>query len=219
MKYRYKLFLILAVLTCFSNLTFGQADQASGRLKAADSAEQVDPLPVGALVPNGYVKTVNGESVALSMVLGDRPTVLIFYRGGWCPYCNTHLGELAKIEPDLIKLGYKIVAISPDQPTKLLMTIAKNNLKYIPFSDSKMTLIKAFGLAFKVDDETVKTYKEKYQIDLEGDSGETHHLLPVPAAFIVDSQGRIQYRYFNADYKTRIDVKELLAEAKKFADQ
>jgi len=186
------------------------------------SAEEVSPLPVGTTVPKVQIRAASGESYSTHEVLGKEPTILIFYRGGWCPYCNTHLGRLATIEDELVALGFKIVAVSPDSPE----TIRKNNEKlkesgveasthYQIYSDSKMNLAKAFGLAFKVDDETVSMYKEKYQIDLEGDSGETHHLLPVPAAYVIDAAGTITFRYFNPDYKQRVEIDTLLAAAKK----
>ena len=154
------------------------------------------------------------------------PTVLIFYRGGWCPYCNTHLGRLATIEDKLVELGFKIVAVSPDSPEtirknkeKLRESGVEANAHYQIYSDSKMNFSKAFGLAFKVDDETVTLYNEKHQIDLEGDSGETHHLLPVPAAYVVDDAGVVTFRYFNSDYKKRVEVEALLEAAKKTVEQ
>lgn len=179
----------------------------------AESAEKVRPIGVGSIVPNASVRDISGNQVELSAILNGKPTILIFYRGGWCPYCNRHLGELSFYEYELNLLGYQIVAVSPDLPEKLKKSIAKNEVKYILLSDSKMALTKAFGLAFKVDDQTVKTYRESYNIDLERDSGETHHLLPVPAAFVVDAKGIIRYRYYNANYKSRVNPRELIKAA------
>ena len=50
------------------------------------------------------------------------------YRGSWCPYCNTQLSEIASIEDELKKLGYQIVAISPDKPESLNVTETKHDL-------------------------------------------------------------------------------------------
>ena len=55
---------------------------------------------------------------------------------------------------------------------------------------------------------------ESYHIDIEAASGETHHLLPVPAVFLTDADGKITYRYFNADYSVRLEAAELLKAAK-----
>jgi peroxiredoxin len=77
-----------------------------------------------------------------------------------------------------------------------------------------MELSKAYGLAFKVDADTVALYKNNYNIDIEADSGETHHLLPVPAVVIIGSDNLIKYIYWNADYKIRLAPQALLQAAK-----
>lgn len=145
--------------------------------------------------------------------IAKKPTILVFYRGGWCPYCNLHLGQLQKIEAELIKIGYQIIAISPDTPEKLRQSIEKHKLNYLLLSDSKMTAACSFGIAFKVDKKAIKKYKG-YGIDLESASGEKHHLLPVPAVFIVGTDSIIKFEYVNPDYKVRLGPDLLLAAAK-----
>jgi len=190
--------------------SFGETEQTT----IPRSPEQVKPLKAGDTVPSVSVNNESGEKIDLLKLVKSKPSILIFYRGGWCPYCNTHLGELNTIELELTGLGYQILAISPDKPAKISETRKKGEVGYTLLSDSKMEATKAFGLAFKVDDETVKLYKEQYKIDLEGDSGETHHLLPVPAAYVVSTSGNIKFSYSNPDYKVRVDVKDLLDAAK-----
>ena len=123
------------------------------------------------------------------------------------------MGQLQAITDELVKLGYQIVAISPDRPEKLRASVKKNELAYVLLSDSKMTAARAFGIAYKVDDETLKLY-DKYEIDLEEASGEKHHELPVPSVFLVGRSGKIDFEYVNPDYKVRLDPDVLLAAAK-----
>jgi hypothetical protein len=78
-----------------------------------------------------------------------------------------------------------------------------------------MAAAKAFGLAFRVDDELYERYKG-FNIDLENASGETHHLLPVPAVLIIGKDGRIRFQYVNPDYKIRLDAQVLLAAARAY---
>ncbi len=52
-------------------------------------------------------------------------------------------------------------------------------------------------------------------IDLEAASGQRHHLLPVPAVFLLGSDGVIRYRYANPDYRVRLDPAVLVEEARK----
>ncbi len=142
-----------------------------------------------------------------------KPTVLIFYRGGWCPYCNTQLAGLREIETQVVQLGYQIIAVSPDRPEKLRESLQKHNMNYLLLSDSKMDAATAFGIAYEVDDETSQKYSQ-YGIDLENVSGEKHHLLPVPSVFIISKDGKIKFHYVNPDYKIRIDPELLLTAAR-----
>lgn len=58
---------------------------------------------------------------------------------------------------------------------------------------------------------------QSYNLDIEDASGKTHHLLPVPSVFIVDTEGAILFEYVNPDYRVRIDSETLLAAAKAVA--
>ena len=174
------------------------------------SATLIQPLEIKQFIPETTLRTREGEPFELLPALKEGPAVLIFYRGGWCPYCTRHLGELQQAEEELIALGYQILAISPDRPEKLAVTAENGSLRYTLLSDSTMEASRAFSLAFQVNDATVKMYKEKYQIDIEADSGQTHHQLPVPAVFVVDPNGQIIFSYVNADYKTRLDPQALV---------
>jgi peroxiredoxin len=178
-----------------------------------ESAEAVQPLQPGAAVPAVEVQDLDGRPVDLAAAVKQQPTVLIFYRGGWCPYCNTQLGQLKTIESDLQQLGYQILALSPDRPAKLQPTMARNELTYTLLSDASMQAAKAFGIAFRVADETLKKYDE-YGINLEEASGQEHHLLPVPAVFVVDTDGEIRFTHANPNYKVRLAPDKVLEAAR-----
>ena len=124
------------------------------------------------------------------------------------------MGQLQSIEADLIDLGYQIIAISPDRPEKLKESLNQGQLKYHVISDRYMDAAKAMGLAFRVSEETLTRYEE-YGIDLEEASGETHHLLPVPAVFLADTDGVIQFQFTHPNYTVRLDPEILLAVAKR----
>lgn len=172
-----------------------------------------EPLQAGVPFPPGLMlHTSQGMPFDLSEAVRQKPAVLIFYRGGWCPYCNAHLAQLQTIEPQLVKAGYQILAISPDRPAKLAEAAGKHDYRYTLLSDSRMEAAKAFGLAFEVDAATLEKYKS-YGIHLEEASGQTHHLLPVPAVFIVGTNGIIRFAYSNPDYKVRLEPEEILRAA------
>ncbi len=203
-------------IVMYISVLIGLSALALGRLvfftAAAVGSEQNDGsgvLAIGDTVPDETVSAIEGHSVQLRKIISEKPTVLVFYRGGWCPYCNTHLGKLQSIESQIIEAGHQIIAISPDRSSNLRKSIEKGNLTYSLYSDSTMTVAKAFGLAFTVDNATVKKYK-LFGINIEKASGETHHMLPVPAVFLVDTNGVIQYAFSNPDYKVRLETDEII---------
>lgn len=109
------------------------------------------------------------------------------------------------LEAELMALGYELVFISPDAPETSARHLQGGDFDYTLLSDSTMSISRAFGLAFRLDDVTFQRYLTEHDIDIERDSGQTHHYLPVPATFIVGLDGVIDFAYANADYKTRLD--------------
>ena len=191
-------------------LTFGQptipATRPSTIGKIAESASDVVPLDKGASVPKLILKTADGKNFSLNDSLAKKPTILIFYRGGWCPFCNQQMSGLQGIVKDLTESGYQLLAISPDKPEELAKSVDKHTLTYTLLSDSDAAGIEAFGLAFKAPSSQF-TMLEKY-------SGEKHHALPVPAVYIFGTDGTIKFVHFDPDFKKRMDPSEILKQAK-----
>jgi len=178
----------------------------------ADSPEHARPLGVGAPAPGGALRGLDGKTVELLSLIHAKPTVLIFYRGSWCPYCNLQMEQLMKLEPRLLTLGYQILAISPDKPENLRLSLEKHRLNYTLLSDSSYHVIRAFGLAYQVDPATVEKMKA-FHVDLQAASGEPHDWLPVPSAYVLDTKGTIRFSYHNTDIKVRVDPDKLYAAA------
>lgn len=171
------------------------------------------PLKGGDSIPDVKLRTEDDKEVSLRKLVSEKPTVLMFYRGGWCPFCNRHLQSLAGIEDDLNKAGVQLLAISMDQPAKLKATPDREKLHYRLLSDSGAAAATAFGIAFKVDDKTVEKYKG-YGIDLDAASGNDHHILPHPAVYIANTNGVIRFAHVNPDYKVRLDPAKILEAAR-----
>lgn len=192
-----------------------------GTVQAADFAtapDRVTPLLLGSALPDAPLRTVEGASTSLVKAVGGKPAVLVFYRGGWCPFCNLQLSNLRLIQKELTALGYQTIAISPDRPEELRKTLGKDALDYTLLSDSSARAIRAFGIAYRVDAATIARYKE-YGIDLDASSGDTHHALPVPAVYIVDADGVLQFSYVHPDYRVRVPSDVVLSAARAIAEQ
>lgn len=175
----------------------------------AEKPSEISPVLTGSTMPNASLQTVDGSLVNLENLVNKQATVLVFYHGGWCPFCNTHLAELQQIQQQLMDMGYQILAVSPDQPRNLKKSINKNDLDYTLLSDSSMKLARSFGLAFKSNNEENK-------LTIEKRSGQKHHLLPVPSVFLVNPDGLITFQYVNPNSKTRVNSDVLLAAAKAY---
>jgi len=180
--------------------------------KIYDDAAAVEPLKPGQKIPDLTLRNVKGEELTLKEAIGDTPTVLVFYRGSWCPFCNAHLAELAKAQDEIVAKGYQILAVSPDKPENLKAATQKNDLKYTLLSDSDMSPAKTFGVAFKLDDSVVDKYKNDYGIDLVAASGGQNRgwALPVPAVYLINPDGEITWMHFDPDYKKRLENGKLM---------
>jgi len=194
---------ILFVVTCllFCGISYAQLPV---------KAEDISPLLVGEVLPNVTLQTLENKPVGISTILRAKKTILIFYRGGWCPYCNLHLSEVGRIEKDLLALGYQVVAVSPDAPEKLKPSMDKMEISYTLLSDASGALTKGTGLAFKAP-------AGDYKFLADGQGKNSELFLPVPSLFILNEKGEILFEYINPNFKKRINGYLLLAAARVFA--
>jgi len=164
----------------------------------------ISPLLISEFIPDTRIVSMDGIEQSTKEIFSKKPSILLFYRGGWCPYCNLHLAEIQEVEEEIVSLGFQIVAVSPDSPKNLNQTTVKDSLKYSLFSDSNGALAKSLGIAYKVPknyEATVKT----------GSEGMNPGFLPVPSLFIVDTNGRIAFEYISLNIKNRISAELLIS--------
>lgn len=172
-----------------------------------ENAEDISPLLIGETLPTVILLDSDGNQVEFNDVISKKPTVLVFYRGGWCPYCNRQLSALAEVEKEILAFGYQIVAISPDHFEMLKPTTENEKLEYQLFSDQDAKLIQDVGIGFKTP-EKAKGYIFKKT------SKEATDILPVPTVMIIDKKGKILFEYINPDYSTRLSPEVLIANLK-----
>ncbi len=110
-------------------------------------------------------------------------------------------------------MGYQVLAVSADSPEFLAQSKQKHQMSYQLLSDHSMQGAKRLGLAWQVNDAMLKKL-EGFGIDLEKASGEKHHILPVPAALVLGTDGKVRFIYVNPDHKVRVPAQVLLEAAK-----
>ena len=180
----------------------------------ARNASEVTPLLIGSEIPVASLVNKDGERIELSTILEGKRTIIIFYRGGWCPYCNDHMKELAEAEKELLDLGYQIIAISPDSPAHIASASKELNANYTLYSDSSLEVADAFGISFTLADQMVESLAS-YGIDLAAHSdGLNENRLPVPSVFISTPDGHVSFQYADPNYRYRIPGDLLVAAAK-----
>jgi peroxiredoxin len=179
--------------------TFLPAQQAPKGLQVNDKA------------PEFSAKDQHGKKVSLSEELKKGPVVVVFYRGQWCPYCNKQLKGLQDSLHFLLSKGASLIAVSPEKLENVQKTVEKTKASYPVLFDDGLKILKSYDVAYNVDSNTIAKYKG-YGIDFNDANGSNGAVLPVPAVYIINKQGIIIFRHFDADYTKRVSVKEILAQ-------
>ena len=211
-------FLVALALLAVSACTDAPATSSAAEAPAADATEPAAPsaeaavgtaLAVGDAAPDFTLPDAMGRETRLSDLLASGPVVLTFYRGSWCPYCNSQLRDyqaaLARIEADEAHL----VAVSPQTPDSTMSIQDRQGLTFPVLSDVNNRVSREYGLVFEVDAQTRGQY-EAVGIDLAASNGTDTWELPVPATYVIDRDGVIRYAFVEADYTRRATAAQVL---------
>ncbi|ALV04519.1 peroxiredoxin-like family protein [Roseateles depolymerans] len=166
-------------------------------------------MQVGARAPDVTLPDAMNRPVRLSDLWRRGSLVLIFYRGGWCPYCNLELRAWNEHLPSLKQMGGQLVAVSPQTPDHSLSTAQKNDLAYPVLSDSALQASEGFGLTFELPPQLIDLYS-RVGNDLPVLNGNGRWELPVPATYVIDRDGRVVFAHIEADYRERAEPKMVL---------
>jgi peroxiredoxin len=191
--------------------TFTLADTPDGKLGTVPAGMG---LKVGDKAPSLTLDSVTGGQQSLAELYMQGATFIVFYRGGWCPFCNLQIHNLSQAKADFDKIGVRLVAISVDTPTQEAKTQAKHGVPFPMLSDPKLKAHQAFHVVH-VAPEAEQKALAGFGIDLSAYSGESHKSFATPSIFLVDKQGVIRFVHVDEDYKTRPSVKQMLAVAEK----
>jgi peroxiredoxin len=168
-------------------------------------------LPIGSRVRNTSLETVEGKTTNLRNALAGKTTVITFYRGGWCPYCNTALADWNANLSEIESQGAQFIAITTEKPADAYRTADEGGFAFDILVDASLDTARAFDILFDVDAETQKLYKQ-YKIDVAKSNASGTWQLAHPGTFIVDAKGIIRYAHVSADYREgRADPKEIIA--------
>ena len=150
----------------------------------------------------------DGKDVSLASLLAEGPIVLVWYRGGWCPYCNLTLRAFAEKVPEIAEAGGRLVAISPELPDNTAATVSKNGIDYTVLSDVGNKVAQEFGVVFSLTPEVHAKYNAAFNFDSH--NGQDSGQLPLAATYVIDREGVIRYAFLDADYTKRAEPSEVV---------
>jgi len=180
-------------------------------IQALEESEMANHAPqVGDELNNFVLSNQLGQQTSLAELCKSGPVVMVFYRGGWCPYCNLELRAYQQILPQLKAAGAQLVAITPELPDSSLSTIEKNELEFEVLSDVGADYAKEIGLAFTLPEELREIYANLGG-DLQKFNGAGNFNLPIPATLVVNTDGKIVFAHVDVDYTTRANPEEVLS--------
>ncbi|WP_338766259.1 peroxiredoxin-like family protein [Bernardetia sp. ABR2-2B] len=165
----------------------------------------------GDKAPNFTLPNATGIQVSLTDKTQNGYTIITWYRGGWCPYCNLTLAAWQDILPEIKAENVEFLAISPEVPDMSLSTKEKNALEFEVLSDVGNKVAKEYGIVFPLDESIKEAYKN---MGLEKYNGDASYTLPLAATYIVNSENEIVYAFLDADYKKRAEPREVLEKIK-----
>lgn len=167
---------------------------------------------VGDMAPDATLDGWDGNSVTLSNLWKQGPVVLMWYRGGWCPYCNVQLRAMQKSLDAIQGAGAKLVVLTPELPAKAKETAQANDLEIVALHDKNNQVAKDYGILFDLPSTIVPMYRDR--LKLPEANGNDEMALPLAATYVIDSSGKISYAFLESDYKKRAEPSDVVAAVK-----
>jgi peroxiredoxin len=164
---------------------------------------------MGDQAPNFTLTNQTGEEVSLEALLEQGPVVLLWYRGGWCPYCNLTLAAYQGRLDDIRAAGATLVALTPELPDRSIGTAEKEGLDFQVLSDVGNEVAREYGVVFELTEGVQASYEKAFGLsEVNGDdSGE----LPLAATYVIDQSGTIRWAFLDADYRNRAEPGDVVA--------
>jgi peroxiredoxin len=169
-----------------------------------------DTVKVGDRLDPFTLDDATGAPISLDGLVASGPAVIVFYRGGWCPYCNLALRAYEQeLTPQLGRFNASLVAISPQSPDESLSTVEKADLSFTVLSDPGSRLAMRIGIAFQ-QSEDVLAAQRQLGLDLAEVNAEGATFLPRPTVLVVDGDSVVRFVDVQPDYTARTEVADII---------
>ena len=202
------------LMTKFSAADWESYNHLVGWLRETDVASHA--LKVGDVAPDFLLPDADGRLHSSEELRRNGPLVLSFFRGGWCPFCTAELCALQAAKDEFESVGATLAAVTPetrDFPRRLKQSLGLD-LKVL--SDVDYGVATSFGVLFRVPDE-VKAYFSGQGVDFGARHGSPDWMLPIPATYVIDAEGRIRGAFVDPDFTIREEPEQILASLRQAA--
>lgn len=166
-------------------------------------------LVINSTAPDFKATDHLGNRIVLSKSLEKGPVVITFYRGEWCPHCNNYMMNLQDSLSLIENYNATVLAITPESDLYIDETIEKTGAGFSIIWDKDHKIMDKYKVTFELADGKNTIYKIA-GINVRKASGSDHRMLPVPATYIIGTDGKIKGGFFNEDYSQRMPVKDIL---------
>lgn len=163
----------------------------------------------GRMAPDATLVSIEGESITLSHLWAEQNVLLIFYRGGWCPFCNAQIRDLTVKYQGFKDRSVLPVLVSVDKPDTAALLSAAYEVPFPVMSDSDLDAHQAYNVVLQVSKEQYESMLSR-GTDLEAFSGQTHHDIAVPSSFLIAKGGKLLWSHVDVDYRTRPSANQLI---------
>ena len=173
-------------------------------------------MPTHAVAPGDLLQdftlpNATGTDVSLSQLVADGPAVLVFYRGGWCPYCNLALHQYqSELVPQLARFGARLAAISPQTPDESLSTAEKHSLQFPVLSDAGARVARRLGVTFEPAEDVLEAQRA-LGLDIREGNADGATELPMPTVLVVDRDRVVRLADVHPDYTNRTEVETIVS--------
>lgn len=174
----------------------------------ADTGQAERAVKTGDMAPDFTLPDQDGNMVALKDLLAEGPAVVSFYRGVWCPYCNLEMKALEEALGDIKARGASLVAISTQGASDSRKSQKDNGLSFPILSDKNGDLAEKFGIRWTLQDYVIPIHAG-FGVELPRIHGDGRWNLPMPARYVIDTDGKVAYSEINPDYTRHPDPSEL----------
>ena len=182
-------------------------DRLVSRLREHEVGENA-PRP-GEPMPSFVLPDETGQLVTLEQLLKRGPLAITFHRGHWCPYCRINTRALAEAQGEIEAEGAQIAAIMPDQQHFTAELKAESDAPFPILTDIDNGYAMSLNLAFWVGAE-MQQLMTSAGWDVSRFQGSNTWLLPIPATFVVGTDGEVKARFIDPDYRKRAAVEDLI---------